>query len=1148
MAGINDYSNTAGSNTTINGIDIAEGCSPAGINNAIRQLMADIADMDDGVVPLQTPDINGGTIDGATIGGSSTIDNSIIGGTTPAAGTFTNLTATGTLTGLLGNVVEDVTPQLGGDLDLNSNDITGTGNINITGTATVSGDLTVDTNTLKVDSSNNVVMVGLTSSLISNDAKLQVAHTNGNADIIVHRAGDNANPPSLNFQKTRNASIGNYGTIVQNNDELGSIRWGGADGSNIGFAARIVGAVDGTPGANDMPGRLQFHTSPDGTENLTERMRIDSSGNVGIGTSSPATKTHIFNGSDNANILFIQGADTTTENIFFGVETGKSTITAGGSSSTNNSLVFRASNAGAETEYMRITNTGNVGIGTSSPTSGGGLTLSSSTTAQGFIDFKHTVDGDSGYIGNAKALITGATTNQLGVRGGTNGIAFGVGATEAMRIDSSGNVGIGNIPETWYSTFSALQIGANKSAIYGRSENNQLSLASNSYVNASGNNTYINSSEASLYEQNSGVHKFFTAPSGTAGNSITFTERMRINSSGNVGINTSSPSSTLDVNGVVTATRIDSGVNCNFDDNLNVNATGGLGFTQGSIKISSSTIDSPSGRGQGVFMFNEGYDQTYYAGTLYGNQAYGIGSVSSTALNTSAANRANSYVEINYGTSGTVFNENSVDRDFRVESNNNSNMLKVDGGTDTVLMAKGSVDNTTAGHRFNSDGFVSHVRSGNGVMRLNRLSNDGNILEIYKDGATVGNIGTYAGDITIGTTDTGLRFDDGASAYIPWNISTNSATDGTISLGATTVQYNNLYLSGTVTNDGSGGMSIDTSGNVTFNEGSIDADFRVESNNNTHMLFVDGGNNCVGINTSVGDASSILDIQVNNGYLRVKNGRIDATNNVRLEAGGSTSNFLEYRGYLGHIWDVNTTEVMRLGTSEAVINDDSLDYDFRVESNNKAYMLFVDGGNDRVSVGTSAPLYDFHVAGQGYFDSTAEKPLFVHHSDGNNVKIGFQNNTSNANFIGFNGTLFQVAPNGTSRMTVSDTGTVTATAFSGDGSALTGISSGAGSVEAWANFNGIGTLSIRASGNVSSITDQATGRFRVNFSSALTDANFAVAGATAIDDGGATGSPNGTITIQRSSTPMSSSYVDITTSALNAVNQDHEYSTVMIVR
>ena len=83
MAGINDYSNTPASNTTINTIDVDEGCNPANINNAIRQLMADIADVDDGVVPLQTPDINGGTIDGATIGG-----------TTPGAGTFTTATAT----------------------------------------------------------------------------------------------------------------------------------------------------------------------------------------------------------------------------------------------------------------------------------------------------------------------------------------------------------------------------------------------------------------------------------------------------------------------------------------------------------------------------------------------------------------------------------------------------------------------------------------------------------------------------------------------------------------------------------------------------------------------------------------------------------------------------------------------------------------------------------------------------------------------------------------------------------------------------------------------------------------------------------------------------------------------------------------------
>lgn len=62
----------------------------------------------------------------------------------------------------LENVVEDTTPQLGGDLDLNSSDITGTGNINITGSGTLSGDLTVDTNTLYVDSTNNQVGIGTT--------------------------------------------------------------------------------------------------------------------------------------------------------------------------------------------------------------------------------------------------------------------------------------------------------------------------------------------------------------------------------------------------------------------------------------------------------------------------------------------------------------------------------------------------------------------------------------------------------------------------------------------------------------------------------------------------------------------------------------------------------------------------------------------------------------------------------------------------------------------------------------------------------------------------------------------------------------------------------------------------------------------------
>lgn len=99
---ISSYSTTAASNTTISGINIAEGCAPSGINNAIRQMMADIkADVvtltDTQTLTnktLTSPVISGGTIN---ISGG-TINNAVIGGTTPAAATFTTLTASGDVT------------------------------------------------------------------------------------------------------------------------------------------------------------------------------------------------------------------------------------------------------------------------------------------------------------------------------------------------------------------------------------------------------------------------------------------------------------------------------------------------------------------------------------------------------------------------------------------------------------------------------------------------------------------------------------------------------------------------------------------------------------------------------------------------------------------------------------------------------------------------------------------------------------------------------------------------------------------------------------------------------------------------------------------------------------------------------------------
>jgi hypothetical protein len=81
--------------------------------------------------------------------------------------------------------------------------------------------------------------------------------------------------PHLVIGKSRGSANGSV-TVVQNGDSLGHLDWHGADGTNMVVAASIDALVDGTPGANDMPGRLVFSTTADGGATPTERMRITS--------------------------------------------------------------------------------------------------------------------------------------------------------------------------------------------------------------------------------------------------------------------------------------------------------------------------------------------------------------------------------------------------------------------------------------------------------------------------------------------------------------------------------------------------------------------------------------------------------------------------------------------------------------------------------------------------------------------------------------------------------------------------------------------------------------------------------------------------------------------------------------------------------
>jgi hypothetical protein len=110
--------------------------------------------------------------------------------------------------------------------------------------------------------------------------------------------------------KSRSGTPGTY-SIVSSGDTLGTLRWSGDDGVSQVTGAEITASVDGTPGTNDMPGRLTFSTTADGSATPTERMRIDNQGNFGFNfpTSGGGSGQYRFSGN-------ITG-DTTSPGIFY---------------------------------------------------------------------------------------------------------------------------------------------------------------------------------------------------------------------------------------------------------------------------------------------------------------------------------------------------------------------------------------------------------------------------------------------------------------------------------------------------------------------------------------------------------------------------------------------------------------------------------------------------------------------------------------------------------------------------------------------------------------------------------------------------------------------------------------------------------------
>jgi hypothetical protein len=142
---------------------------------------------------------------------------------------------------------------------------------------------TAPTLSLNIGDSTLPAGVAITGAMISTDA-------GGGSLLSVRRSAATGNATIAQFTSSGTASAP---TAVVNNRGLGRNEWYGFDGTNYVAAAAILAAVDGTPGTNSMPGRMIFQTSASGSGSPTERMRIDSSGNLGIGTTAPGDKLEI---------------------------------------------------------------------------------------------------------------------------------------------------------------------------------------------------------------------------------------------------------------------------------------------------------------------------------------------------------------------------------------------------------------------------------------------------------------------------------------------------------------------------------------------------------------------------------------------------------------------------------------------------------------------------------------------------------------------------------------------------------------------------------------------------------------------------------------------------------------------------------------
>jgi len=466
-------------------------------------------------------DIDGGAIDGVTIGA-----------TTASAATVTTLTSGNiTTTGYIaGPSTFTIDPAAVGD---NTGTLVVAGNLQVDGTTT-----TINSTTMTVDDLNITLASGAANAAAANGAGITV---DGASATLTY----NSTPDAWSFNK--NVGIGTTSPAAElhiNNSSGATFTrisgttaavldmYGGASNTKPirFFGGSDTEAYAGIRALSNNLG-LSFETGIGGSTAATERMRIDSSGNVGIGTTT-TTAIRLTATTATANHVGLQVENSNTADSF-------GMVVKAGNDANDYTADFRRRD---NTNIMRIRGDGNVGIGTTSPVVSSGYTsLTINDTTSGYLVLQNngTTKMEAYVSGGTQATLRGTGVPLAFVTTAAHEMTFDTNGTERMRIDTSNRLLLGCTTSNGSyisSNHTQLNIQGKASGAIG-----SLMLRSQGTTNATTFELAASDGVAASYLWNGSNSAMVFGTNNT--------ERMRIDSSGNVGIGASSPQYLLDLYG-----------------------------------------------------------------------------------------------------------------------------------------------------------------------------------------------------------------------------------------------------------------------------------------------------------------------------------------------------------------------------------------------------------------------------------------------------------------------------------------------------------------------------------------------------------------------------------------------------------------------